>query len=341
MKDKTISVHYVHALLSSLERKGFSVEKTLSANDLTLDDINSPTNRVSYDVVIAISRYAWKMLGDESLGLSPKSMKIGAFNFAGQICIGAKSLGLALEELINFYNFLEPGYQLAINTIDNETEIVLQLDDPDYDLHHLLTDFVMLGIYRFACWLTDKNIVMKEAHFPFPPPPHEADYNLVYSCPKYFNSHKSSIKFSSDNLKLEIKKNRRDLKRYVASTPKNFTNIIKHDDSFSARVKRIIEAHEGPEYPNFEYVAEQLHMVPKTLRQRLKCEGITYQKIKDVMRRDLAIYYLYQPHCSIADIAEKVGFTETGAFIRAFKSWTDMTPGVYRSKYVAGLNSFV
>lgn len=341
MKDKTISAHYVQALLASLSRKGISKEQALIGANILLEDIEPPTNRVAYDIVVSLSRFAWKTLNDESLGLSPKPMKIGAFNFAGQISISAKSLGVALEELVNFYNFLDPGYHLSINTQDNETELVLQLDDPEYDQHHLLVDFVMHGIHSFLCWLTDKNIILKEANFPFPPPPHEAEYALVYHCPKHFNASKSSIVFSRDNLKLEVVKNRHDLKKYVASTPKNFINIIEQDNSYSARVRKVIEAHEGHDYPNFEYVAEQLFMVPKTLRQRLKNEGITYQKIKDVMRRDLAIYYLYQPHYSIANIAEKVGFTETGAFIRAFKSWTDMTPGVYRAKYVVGLNSFL
>ena len=106
------------------------------------------------------------------------------------------------------------------------------------------------------------------------------------------------------------------------------------EDNFTTKIKRIIEANDNFSYPKFDEVAKQLFMVPKTLRQKLKTEGITYQKIKDVTRKDLAIYYLYQSHYSIADIAEKVGFTETGAFIRAFKAWTGYTPGMYRAKYV-------
>lgn len=46
--------------------------------------------------------------------------------------------------------------------------------------------------------------------------------------------------------------------------------------------------------------------------------------------RDLAIYHLTQHAWSISEIAVKIGFSEPGAFIRAFKGWIGVTPGAYR-----------
>jgi AraC-like DNA-binding protein len=68
----------------------------------------------------------------------------------------------------------------------------------------------------------------------------------------------------------------------------------------------------------------------QTLRRKLKQEKTSFQDIKDQVRRDLAIYHLSQSKLGLDQIAQKVGFTETSTFHRAFKKWTGVTPGHYR-----------
>jgi AraC-like DNA-binding protein len=66
------------------------------------------------------------------------------------------------------------------------------------------------------------------------------------------------------------------------------------------------------------------------LRRRLKQENTSFQEIKDLLRRDLAIYFLGRPELPVNEIAHRVGFTEASTFHRAFKKWTGVTPGAYR-----------
>jgi AraC-like DNA-binding protein len=67
------------------------------------------------------------------------------------------------------------------------------------------------------------------------------------------------------------------------------------------------------------------------LRRRLDEEGQSFQSIKDQLRRDLAINYLKHSSKSVTEIAIDLGFAEQSAFHRAFKKWTGMRPGEYRS----------
>jgi AraC-like DNA-binding protein len=71
-------------------------------------------------------------------------------------------------------------------------------------------------------------------------------------------------------------------------------------------------------------------MTPQTLRRRLQEEGHGFQAIKDNLRRDMSIEYLARPDLTLIEIAERVGFSETSTFHRAFKSWTGVAPGEYR-----------
>jgi AraC-like DNA-binding protein len=48
------------------------------------------------------------------------------------------------------------------------------------------------------------------------------------------------------------------------------------------------------------------------------------------MRRDTALHFLGKQGLSIEEISHRAGFSESSAFIRAFKGWTGVTPYTYR-----------
>lgn len=79
-------------------------------------------------------------------------------------------------------------------------------------------------------------------------------------------------------------------------------------------------------------MAEQLHMTAYTLSRKLKAEGSSYQKIKDNLRRDQAVIMLTRQNLTVSEISSQLGFAEPGAFSRAFKHWTGLSPLAYRKQ---------
>jgi AraC-like DNA-binding protein len=77
-------------------------------------------------------------------------------------------------------------------------------------------------------------------------------------------------------------------------------------------------------------VAVTLEVHPQTLRRRLAAEGTTFKDIKNQVRRDTALHFLGKQGLSIEEISHRAGFSESSAFIRAFKGWTGVTPYTYR-----------
>jgi AraC-like DNA-binding protein len=82
--------------------------------------------------------------------------------------------------------------------------------------------------------------------------------------------------------------------------------------------------------PELEKVALELGIHTQTLRRRLDSEGTSFSEIKAFMRRDYALHLLGKQGLSIEEIAYRTGFSESSAFIRAFKTWTGVTPYTYR-----------
>ena len=84
--------------------------------------------------------------------------------------------------------------------------------------------------------------------------------------------------------------------------------------------------------PSLEAAAHALCMSTRTLSRKLAAEGSSFQKIKDALRRDLAIQRLVKTQDSIGHIAADLGFDNLPSFHRAFLAWTGSTPGAYRKQ---------
>ena len=78
-------------------------------------------------------------------------------------------------------------------------------------------------------------------------------------------------------------------------------------------------------------IASQLGVSKRTFARRLSSEGLTFSKLLESLRFDLANRYLAEYDMPISQIAWLLGYQEIGAFSRAFKHWTGKTPREARS----------
>ena len=84
------------------------------------------------------------------------------------------------------------------------------------------------------------------------------------------------------------------------------------------------------ESTNIDTVADALSMSTRTLSRRIKEEGYTFRKAKDLACERLAKYYLANTNRPLSDIAFEMGYAELSSFCRAFKRWTGRSPQQYR-----------
>jgi len=73
-------------------------------------------------------------------------------------------------------------------------------------------------------------------------------------------------------------------------------------------------------------IAAELGVSRRTLARRLAAEGLTFRKVLDSLRFDLARRYLREKELPISEITWLLGYCETSALNHAFKRWTGHTP---------------
>ena len=67
-----------------------------------------------------------------------------------------------------------------------------------------------------------------------------------------------------------------------------------------------------------------------TLKRKLATFGVTYSDLLDEQRLEAALLQLRADAASIDAIAERLGYSDTANFGRAFRRWTGISPAAYR-----------
>ncbi|WP_217697014.1 AraC family transcriptional regulator [Marinobacter lutaoensis] len=114
--------------------------------------------------------------------------------------------------------------------------------------------------------------------------------------------------------------------RFSYPAPAYILHRPSQDGSLGHRVRALLSAYSYSDMPGLEALARQLHMTPRSIGRKLQEEGTSLRDIKTSLRREHAIRLMSTENLTIAEISERVGFSETASFCRAFKRWTGKSP---------------
>lgn len=68
-------------------------------------------------------------------------------------------------------------------------------------------------------------------------------------------------------------------------------------------------------------VSHALDLGPRTLQKRLKQQGLSFVRIRDTVRADLASKYLAHSDLSVSQVAEILGYNDATSLSRSFRRW--------------------
>lgn len=102
--------------------------------------------------------------------------------------------------------------------------------------------------------------------------------------------------------------------------------------TLSARVRTLVGRFLADGNCTHERIASMLGLHPRTLQRRLREEGETFEEIKDMIRRDVALRYLKQRNIPLIRVAEILGYSETSVLSRSCYRWFSASPRQLRSQ---------
>ncbi len=306
------------AMASLLERSGLQTGLMI------------PSQRVTLTEIAQLYQLAVPETGDEMMGLWSRPIRPRALQHLVTVQREASSLVSALFRFSTFWNLLLDDFHLDLRSSPEEVELALvpySNDDQPQRFGHMLMLKLAHGLLS---WLSGSETNVKEVRFAFARPNFAADYAVVFPCPVEFDAPQTSILFDPRQFNRPITRSAAEASVFLERAPLDwiFTGSRAHTNSLRVRAFLYGAAWQSSQLQD---AAHALKMTPRTLNRRLKEEGTTFQDIKDALRRDIAIRALQQGTNSIEQIAFDAGFSAPANFHRAFRKWTDRTPGSYRS----------
>lgn len=325
----TVSIELVHEALHAASLRNLDIRRVLGAANLDRELMQSARARIPAAAYSRMWVELADLMDDEFFGLDSHGLRRGSFALMTRAAVSAHNFEHALRRILRFLHVTLDDFRGELIRTDGEARIVLHDGGVLRRLFGYGTWFIL--IHGLACWLVHRRIPLRELQFRCPPPADDSHYRTRFCQNVVFNGASTHIVFDSALLDLEIAETAETVDAFLREAPGNLLVQYRNESSTSAIVRRRLRSQSPDQWPELDRLAQDLHVSGTTLQRRLQQEGLSYQRLKDDLRRDIAIDLLVADSMTVSEVAVRTGFQEASAFHRAFKKWTGVSPGAYRA----------
>jgi AraC-like DNA-binding protein len=323
-------VRFARAVLKQTVRHGLDPIALLRKNRISPRLLLEDEARISVERFADLQVSTMLALQDEALGYASRRMPIGSWSMMCHAVIGSATLGQALSRYSRFYQLFDFGQHPVMTVEGDRTRLCLQQVDSDDGAGAYYCELFLSNSQRFANWLVQEQLPLQEVTLKQAPVARREEYHQVFmGNPVQFDQHEAALVYSTSLMEKPLRQNEASLRHFLRHPALFMLTQQFATDSWTARVRDLLR-HRMDGMPELNEVAALLDLHPQTLRRRLAGEGTSFMDIKNRLRRDTALHFLGKQGLSIEEIAHRAGFSESSAFIRAFKGWTGVTPYCYR-----------
>lgn len=328
----TIPIYQVNEILQGARQQGVDIREVLVRADISPALLESPLSRVSqrqYTRLIRAMRYQMR---DEFFGLCSQPVRIGAFSHMCKNLIQCGNLGEAIREGFSFYHMMIDDFVARLSVQKGVARVRICHRGPPETMGHYAERVFLFFAMGMASWLVARRLPLLHLYYLPSERDRDAYVKMLFQAPVHYHEGVLGFDFEARWLELPVVQNAMSVRDFLHQAPASLLVKYRDQTSLTERIRRLLRRHLSGEMPTLEEVGAIFGITPQTLRRRLRNEGQTYQSLKDSLRCDAAIELLSQPELSLVDIAAMVGFSEPSTFHRAFKKWTGLPPGEYRSR---------
>lgn len=323
----SVSMHFVRAVLQHTLQAGVDPQSLLRRYRIPPRLLREEQARISVQQFADLQTGTMQAMNDEALGYGRRRMLLGTWDMMCHAVINSPSLGQALRRYCRFFQLVEGGLPIFMEA--DGGDVCIAMGPMATERGAYLAELGLLNTHRFACWLTEEELPLRQVSFSHPRSARAADYRLMFvGNPVSFGQPRAELRIAASLLERPLVQTPETMRRYLRH-PMRVMLTTSYSYSWTARVREQLRRN-LIHLPELTDVAAVLDLHPQTLRRRLAAEGSTFKQIKSDIRRDTALHFLSKRNLSVEEVAHRSGFSEASAFIRAFKGWTGLTPYSYR-----------
>lgn len=326
----TVGAGYAKGLLDFAVAKGAGRALLLERAQIAPGDLADADNRIPFEKFKTLMRAGKELARDPALALHyGETSNLSEFSIVGLVADASKTMGHALVQL-NRYGRL-------VIEVDTGTEdrfgIVAQEGSWLVDTRNNPNDFPELTESTFARIIchsrqfgTDDKPFVKAVHVTHAQPGYRAEYDRIFRAPTTFDTGRNALLIDNSWTTNKVARTTRYAFGVLSEHAKALLESLEKAKTTRGKVESLLipVLHTGE--LDIERTAKKMGLTRKTLYRKLKAEGVTFEELLDELRHKMALHYLDGKKVSVNETAYLIGFSDPGAFSRAFKRWTGMSP---------------
>src|SRR5438067_12405059 len=312
-----------------LEELGLRQEAVLRQAGLPIGLFNQDKIQVSTEEFFALYRGIADASNDPAFGLKlGTEERVERYDPIKIATLSARSFRDAVERLARYKQLTCPE---EIRLVERGNECAVQFV---WLLAHekedrLLVDVCFAWIVGIGHRGTGRPLNAQRVEFQRAPA-HREMYEAHFRCPVKFKARQNALVFGTSDMELPFVTYNADLLGIVA--PQLEAELAQQlaQKTFVEQAKGILKQLLAGQRPGIQDLARELHLSTRTLQRRLTEHGVTFQRLLDEARRELARHYLLHSSRELNETAYLLGYEDSNSFFRAFHQWEGTSPGQWR-----------
>jgi len=191
-----------------------------------------------------------------------------------------------------------------------------------------ILDITLLSCLKSLIAYTGKAYYPLSISFNFNKPKNIGEYYRLFNCSLNFNAERAEITFEKQIFNTHKKDIQYGLLRNLEDKITKEIQSLEGENELIYELKKVILKYK-PERILLDVAAQKLNMSNRTLQRKLKNLNTSFKAIEYGLQTKLAKTYLEEKKKNIDEISYLLGFSESSAFIRFFKTVTKQTPSEY------------
>jgi AraC-like DNA-binding protein len=326
------STRSLEAIARYLSMLGIYRDSFLAGSGIEASDLDDPDVLVTPEQEFLVLQNIVRMRPDPGLGLYiGRQFHMGILGKLGAAAINSDTFLDALKIIFQYSDLLQTYFHYDLMVKNDLVFIKLKelVDLKDTRLFMCEREFA--SIQRIASDLIGAPFPVSEIWFAYPKPEYVSLYQDIFQCPLVFNAESHMAIFEKKYFFQQLPLANPLARKTYEKECRQLSLRIKRQGTIAGRVHQEILFHKDS-IPSFDQLAHYMNISPRTLRRRLTAEGTSYRDLASKIRKNKAITLLQTTDYPIEQIATELGYSDLANFYRAFKQWTDRTPGSYRVK---------
>jgi len=299
---------------------------------LVPDTVTSPDVRYPITKMQAMWKLAVERTGDPCFGLAvAEHFKPQALHGLGFIWLSSDTLFDALERLVKYQRMISTVVDITLEESVDSVRLDVAIRRSPVDVEYASID-AAVGVFVNMCRLATCEIFNPIRLSLSRPRPDCSDrFETLFQSPVEFGAESNALYFDPASLREHLPGANPELARANDQVVIDYLGRFDREHLSMQVRSRLIERLPGGQ-PTQKDIAGSLNLSVRNLQRRLQAEGVSFKRLLDDTRKDLATQYIQDSHRRIGEITYLLGFSEPSNFTRAFRRWTGVSPNEFRRR---------